>query len=299
MRKFLYHIIFFTLILVISNLLLIDLGNHLYYKNYDKHKLNYNSYLFADSHGTPLGAYTQKYNVYNFSAGSDSYIDIKRKIFFLIENTKLDTIYLSADEQMLSPYREALNNNDKSSYYATKIDFETPYEYYKSEIARNIIFFQPKMGTVIRKFIGTKLERLFDENVQNVSGLANEDSWSEIASKIKNDRIKNRTDTQFNYAERSFVLEQALREIIDICKRHNIVIIGVKFPLTQEYYNITKDKVFGVATIFKEENLRIEDYQSDFTLESTLFYNEDHLTSMGGEKFADILFGQAMNLRKY
>lgn len=288
MKKFSIKVGLFFAILFIVNLLLFNLGNDLYYKNYDKHAINFNTYMFSDSHGSPLGEHPQKYKVYNFSVGGDSYIDIKRKINFLIEKATIDTIYLSADEHMLSPYREKLNNFDKSSYYTTISDFSTQFEYYKSEVSQKIIFFQPKTGAVLKKYFVSKLENLFMS--KQVKELNTDLNWNELPLKTKATRIEKRVEIQFNFQENSMLLEATLLEIINICETNNIVIIGVKFPLTKEYYTITKDKIFGVDSIFKSNNLKVLDFQSIYIENSNLFYNEDHLTSKGGKIFTDILF---------
>lgn len=294
MKKFIYQIGLFVVILFIVNLLLFNLGNELYYKNYDRYSLSFNNYLFSDSHGTPLGIHTQEYNVYNFSVGADSYVDIKRKINFVIENTKVDTIYLSADEHMLSPYREQYNNFDRSSYFATINDFPTQFEYYKSEVFQRIIFFQPKMGAVIRKYVVSELEKLFGaEQVEVVDNLNVGLNWNEIPKNIKSKRIKKRVGTQFNYQEKSLKLKGTLLEIINICKTNNIVIIGVKFPLTNDYFAMIKDKDFGVESVFKNNNLSVLNFQSTYIDRGDFFYNEDHLTSNGGRLFTDVLFKES------
>ena len=283
------------MILFIVNLLLFNLGNDLYYKNYDKYALNFNSYLFSDSHGTPLGKHTQDYDVYNFSVGADSYSDIKRKINFLIESTAIDTIYLSADEHMLSPYREQYNNYDKSSYYTTINDFSSQFEYFKSEASQKIIYFQPKMGAVLRTYFVSTLEG--PKEVEEVNKLKIDLNWNEVPIEIKDARIKKRIGTQYNYQEKSLELEKTLLEIINICDTNNIVIIGVKFPLTKEYYKVTKDKFFGVEAIFKDNNLKVLNYQSTYIDNDNLFQNEDHLTTNGGKMFADILFKESRTIK--
>lgn len=294
MKKYFYQIGLFVVILFIVNQLLFNLGNDLYYKNYDKYSLNFNNYLFSDSHGTPLGKQTQHYNIYNFSIGSDSYIDIKRKINFLREKTKLDTIYLSADEHMLSPYREQLNNLDKSSYYTTENDFSTQFEYYKSEISQKIIYFQPKTGAVLRKYFLSKLDNLFTSN--QAEEVKTDLNWNDMSMEAKDKRISKRIATQFNSPESSKLLEETLLNIINICKTNNIIIIGVKFPVTKAYYKHTKDKSYGVESIFRENNLTVLDFQSSYIDNDNMFYNEDHLTTKGGKIFNNLLFKSQLKI---
>lgn len=294
MKKFIRNIGIFVCLLVLVNVLLFDLGSDLYYKNYDSYSSDFDNYLFSDSYGTPLGKNPEDYNVYNFAVGGDSYIDINRKINFLIEKTKIDTLYLSAEEHMLSPYREQYNNTDRSLYYSTINDFTSQYEYYKSEVSQKIIYFQPKMGAVIRKYFVFNLEKLFGaENVVETHQMSSYSNWDKVPSDLKKTRINKRIATQYDYNNRSNVLEEGLLGIIKTCKTNNIVLIGVKFPITKEYYNITKDKGFGVETIFKENNIRILNFKTIFVDKGHLFYNEDHLNSEGGKLFTDILFNKS------
>ena len=252
--------------------------------------------MFSDSHGAPLGKQTELHGIYNFSMGSDSYIDIKRKIYFLIEQTTLDTIYLSADEHMLSPYREKYNNFDKSLFYTTRKDFATQLAYYKSEISQKIIYFQPKTGKVLRKYFLINLYKQFLTN--NDQDDIKDLNWVKQTIEIKETRIKKRINTQFNFEENSKTLKQILLDIINICKTNDVVIIGVKFPVTKEYYSMTKDKDFGVETIFRDCNIRVLDFQSNFKDKEDLFYNEDHLTPEGGKSFADVLFKELRGIKK-
>lgn len=85
-------------------------------------------------------------------------------------------------------------------------------------------------------------------------------------------------------------MEDALLEIVDICKSNQIKKIGIKFPLTNEYYAVTSDKSFGVDSIFRVNNLKVLDFQSKYIDKSNLFLDADYLNLEGGKLFADVLF---------
>ncbi|WP_323788716.1 hypothetical protein [Psychroserpens sp.] len=293
MKKFSYQIGIFVVILFIVNLLLFNLGNDLYYKNYDNHDLNYKSYLFSDSHGAQLKTYPHQYGVYNFSADSESYLDIQRKINFLIEHTALDTIYLSADEQMLSTYREKLNNADKSMYYATSEDFPNQFAYFKSQISQKVIYFQPKIGLVLRKYVVAKLENipsLFETDQDRTNKTQSSLNWNDFTLDFKEEKVRNRLNNQFTSQKNSMQLQETLVDIIRVCKSNNIVLIGVKFPLTKAYYNVVKDQHFGVDSIFKANGLKVLNFQSLYINNDDLFVDVDHLNTKGGKKFTELLF---------
>ena len=130
MRKFIIKTIYFSFILIIINVILNHYGNNIYLNNYKNYSSKFNSFLLADSHGLPLKNYTEKNGVYNFSAGSDSYFDMKRKINFLLTQTKVDTIYITVDDHTLSPYREKTNNLDRSIYFSTINDYSNVFFIY-------------------------------------------------------------------------------------------------------------------------------------------------------------------------
>lgn len=292
MKQFLFKIVAFVLVIITVNLLLINQGNKLYFKNYKKYALNYNAYLLADSHGLPLGNETEKYRIYNFSAGSESYFDMQRKLHFLIENTKVDTIYISVDNHTLSPYRERTNNLDRSLYYATKKDYDSNLEYYKDKFIGKIIFLQPKIGVLLRKYFVSKLDNLFTKKQENVKSLKN---WNDLSLTERTKRSIQRAESQFGYPDASKKLTSAFISIIKTCKKNNIELIGVKFPITDDYKIATKNKNFGADYLLKSHgNLVIENkYLPE--INNGMFVNQDHLNREGGKIYTELLFNKSKN----
>lgn len=74
--RFVKQVSVFILLLLGLNFLLLFLIQGFYIKDYDDVELGYSEYLLADSHGTPLGDFTENHNVHNFSSQSDSYLDM-------------------------------------------------------------------------------------------------------------------------------------------------------------------------------------------------------------------------------
>src|SRR5690606_30478587 len=118
-------------------------------------------YLFADSRGQSLKSIPSQYGIYNFSAGSESYVDIKRKLNFLTARTNIDTIFLYVDDHALSQYRERANNVDRSLFYVARSDYQNPLRYFADKVKSKIIFFQPQTRSVIRYFCFYKIQNAF------------------------------------------------------------------------------------------------------------------------------------------
>ena len=288
MKKFLKNISSFLLILLLLNLILLNFSKKLYFEDYDDYSLDFNTYLMADSHGERLKEDTNKFNVYNFSAGSESYFDMKRKLNFLIEKSSIDTLIISVDGHALSPYREKFNNLDKSRIYATYNDYDSKINYYRELIKSRIVFLQPKMALLIREYSYEKLKSGFFTQRTKKFNPAN-DYWSdlEISKKIK--KAKNRAQMQFKYESYSLRLKKTLIEIIKICHENNITLIGIKFPITETYYDIIATDDMGADIIFKEKGIKVLDFSTLFLNDDSMFSDQDHLNRKGARVFTKIL----------
>ena len=111
--------------LMVLNVIMYYFGEKYYFKGYYEYSLAYDTYILADSHGLVLENDSEIYGAYNFSAASDSYIDMLRKIKYLARNTNIQKVYITVDHHTLSPYRERINNTDRSTFYSTSEDYDS------------------------------------------------------------------------------------------------------------------------------------------------------------------------------
>jgi hypothetical protein len=290
MKFFLLNITYFIIILLGLNVLLYYLSEKLYVGHYYDCSLSFNSYLLSDSHGTSLKNFTEKYGVYNFSAASDSYLDISRKINFLIKNTRVDTIYITVDDHTLSPYREITNNIDKSDFFRNYSDYNNCFEYFKhAYLTRYIVFFQPKAMLVVRGFIYSKMKAIVPVN-KKIIAKRNKIKWEELSVAERVKSSMKRLQDQFPVDKRSSELQQSLLEIINVCKANNIALIGLQFPLSSEYLDVLNNKSFGADKILKSKGLMVLDFKKVFNGQNKYFENQDHLNAEGGYKFVELWF---------
>lgn len=284
MKRFCYNIfIFFTIILLFNSILFLFAISK-YYIGYEKRPAkSYSAFILADSHGLPIGDFSEKYNVFNFSAGSDSYFDMKRKISYLLENGYIvDTIFITVDDHTLSPYREKTNNLDRSSIYSSPNEYENQYEFLKEKYVKYYFpIFQPKISSLFKSYLKAKLKVLYQPTKNSLT----EKVWSDCP---EDDRIKsaeNRMKSQFPADNNSKRLEKTLLEIIHLCQTNEIELIGIKFPLSSSYLKVLDSQSYGADELFLSKDLNVKDYKEIFIENPEYFANQDHLNSKGGKIF--------------
>ncbi|WP_299274050.1 hypothetical protein [uncultured Psychroserpens sp.] len=287
MKKFIINIFYFLSILVVLNTILNHYGNELYLGSYKEHALDFHSYLLSDSRGLPLKTHTETYGVYNFSAESDSYMDMKRKLNYLIKYTKVDTIYLTVDDHTLSPYREGSNNLDRSIYYATQEDYPNSFQYFKDKLLFNIALLQPKKRTILKNHITSYFKS--DSNQINNRAIK---SWEQLSEVERLADANIRFEYQHPDSYNSEQLISHLEAIIKLCNDHNITLIGIQYPLTRDYLELTRNVSHGASELFTKKGLKVLDYRTIFINNNDYFSNQDHLNDKGGKELIPLLFDQ-------
>jgi len=284
MKKFFLNIFYLLIIVLLFNIVVFVFSNDNYYKGYNEFPTkDFHSFILADSHGMPLDKFSEKFNVYNFSSNSDSYADMKRKISYLIENEyAVKTIYITADDHTLSPYRDGINNMDKSIIYTSKIDFN----YIKEKYLKYYFpIFQLKVNGLFRIYVEDKIKLILNQKEKTGNNII----WSELPQKEKNKRAEDRIAGQFPSEKRSEKLEKTLLEIVKLCRSNHIELIGLKFPVSRSYLEKLDSKNYGADKLLESANLEVNDYKSIFQQNDDYFRDQDHLNSEGGKEFVKVL----------
>jgi hypothetical protein len=264
----------------------------LYSDEYSHFSLEYHAYLLSDSHGATLSNMLEKYGIYNFAIPSDSYVDMRRKLEFLLSNhVEINTIYIVADDSPLSLYRETSNNHDRSIIYSTPKQFDHYYEYITNRYIKNyLVLAKPKALGIIRSFILSK--------IKDSIGIKTRPSktWSELSVDDKIKAARDRAKVQFPSTNHSITLEQSLLDIIRICNQNNIRVVGIKFPLSSEYIRVLGDKAYGTDRILQSHNIEVLDYKNLFVNNDTYFEDQDHLNETGARQFVTLLINDIHRL---
>ncbi|MFY0689960.1 MAG: hypothetical protein JXQ90_22505 [Cyclobacteriaceae bacterium] len=279
MKRFIQKSLLFMLIILSINTYFFQIVYENYYSEYEHVELDFKTYLLSDSHGKPLDKINEPLKFYNFSAGSDSYVDMKRKLQFLAEKSNIERLIITADNHTLSPYRDKSNNVDRSSFF-TKFSFENkPYKHLKENyIERYLPIINPKSRDIVKLFLLAEEEPI-----------KSEPNWKALKPKEKSAFAKRRTARQFRKLYPSKIQTSALHEIIDICKQNDIELVGIKYPLSREYLAAMGNSTFQADSILMSKKSKIYDFSNIYINQDHLFRNQDHLNEDGGRLFTDLI----------
>lgn len=287
MEKFLKSAFRFTLIILVLNVIIFFVKD-LLFKEYYKYSDKYNSYLLADSHGWKLHDYTERMGVSNFSYHSESYRDLERKLTYLIDNEDIDTVFISVDDHTLSPYREKSNNDYKSVKYDYIKGGYNLFEYVKFKLQYYVVIFDPNIRAIISHFFTEQALKLVkEENPQRVS--IKDVPWPQMNEKQREILTEERLNEQFPSENHSEKLEESLIDIIQTCKENNITLIGIKFPLSDEYLDKLGEFSYGADSVLISHGIKVLDFKESFRNNDDYFEDPDHLNRVGANKLIDSL----------
>lgn len=282
MKKLLSRLGIFLFILLLFNIAFSYIVWKAYYREYSAVALNFDTYLLADSRGEPIEDFLKGIGVYNFSQGSDSYPDMLRKLKYLAKNTRVKRIIITVDDHTLSRFREGLNNLDRSIIYAFPEDFDSKFEYYKIRyIKRYIVFFNSKSRDILKTRI--KIE------IPNGKNNDHTEEWGSLNQEKRLELAKERIEYHFAFKEKSKQMSRALDEIMSFCHTNDIELIGIKFPLSNDYYNLIKERGYKADSLIKDSGYIVMDFTTLYVNNDDYFFNQDHLNKEGGKAFADTL----------
>ncbi len=270
------------------------LANEIYFKKYkfDQNK-KFKSFVFADSHGICLNNYCEILNICNFSAGHESYFDINRKLKYLIQNDYLiDTIFISVDDHMLSPIRQKNNNLDRSIYYSSSLEFENKFEYFILKYVRYYLpIIHSKFRIALKKYLAAKFSSL----IFNTKFQVNQNAWIQLSEKERIKAAETSVSVSFSFNSRSEELTKTFLEIIDNCKKNNIKLVGVKFPLSRNFIAAIGNTNYGADSILIANGFPVLNYKNVFSKNDEYFKDADHLNATGGQILAEKLLLELKN----
>lgn len=283
MNLFLKKTVLFLILLVLINLVIFLPTNYyyniLYYKNISGS--NKSVFLLSDSHGHSLGNYTEAYNVKNLSYPSDSYIDMYRKLRFIHNTDSIRKVYLSVGDRLFTEYRDNSNNHERSIFLLSYSDYDNTFKFlFEQYVNRFLIYPTSKQYSFFKNMLFKKLR---------ISKIRSKTDWSELTPSGKDFQASKRLK-KFLFGTKSKLQIQYLESIIKFCKKNNIELILIKFPLTKEFRTNPGFEKFDFCDIPILKSLNIIDYNKIFFDNDEFFKDQDHLNNIGAEEFSKILF---------
>ncbi|WP_139786862.1 hypothetical protein [Desulfamplus magnetovallimortis] len=269
--------------MILINMILFSITYAVYLRPYENVDLTYRTYLLSDSHGLALADLMENDGIFNFSAGSDSYVDMLRKLKYLINHSHVKKIILTVDDHQLSPYRNLSNNLDRSLFFASRQDFSNIFEFFKCNLKRYCVLLNPKS----RDILDSWFESLFTDR-KNVR------KWKDVPENEKDRRSLARVNVQFRYKKQADLLLTSLNQIIALCRMHDIEIVGIKYPLSKNFIRVKGDRRFFADDVLNYYDLKVYDFEELFKERDDYFLNTDHLNSEGGRAFAEVLLNHVI-----
>ena len=283
MKTFLKNIAIFTIGFLIINVLIY----HFLFKPaiFDKYLFNdntiesYNIFLVSDSHGEFLGNTPSKNKIYNFSNTSENYLDMYLKVQYLTSVLgKNDTILLAVDNHNLSSYRNGFGRINENIIYADDFSEIEPSaiqtDFHFKKFTKYIPLLQPEYNKSVIQYATrsdsktTKIQR-----------------YSSLRPEEKEKALRKRFLEQFENKTVSHQQKEYLQKIVTLCKNKNITLVGLRFPITKDYYSMIKENDFGINDFWKSQDLPIIDMHNMFFANDDYFADPDHLNKIGAEVF--------------
>lgn len=293
MNKFIVRLIFFSLITLCISLPLWCFLHEVYLVAYESVSLESRNHILCDSRGLAIQDDLQEYGWHNFSFASDSYVDMERKMKFLIRQNSADTIAVTVDGHCLSSYREVMNNNDRSIIYSNVSDESSWLKYVEMRYLRYFfVFANLKVRDILYSKIMRTLMRKISADDHIDPPTTDGENWMDLAQQVRHRKGRNKVIRQYEGQDRSEVLLASLKNMIAMAEAEGVVLVGVKFPLSPEYLLYGDSLDLGAANIFKEHGLRVVDLSKWAVSCPDLMKDPDHLTREGGREFAHVLIGE-------
>jgi hypothetical protein len=308
MKKFLLKIVLFSVIIVAINFYISDsitIGRIFYGYLDTKDDVIQEKptcVLLGDSHVLPLKQEYLPDSVFNFSYHTESYADMYIKLQYLLRNdSRIDRLIIPVDYHCISTYRKWSNNKRLSIVYSSYSDYKDVYntsyfKYLYNKFGVYVPMLHPSNSELLRKYYirywENKIRPKFrfnreEQKVHSYSApvMSNKKiAWEERSLTEQTKNAEKRFESQFksNYDES---MQNALIKIVETCEECDIELIGIRFPLTELYYDMIAQKDFERQdSLFQALDFKIYDYSQIYFGRDSLFRDQDHLNEQEGAK---------------
>lgn len=246
---------------------------------------SYRAVLLADSHGNAIPqTELSPEAILNLSTGSDSYRDMYHKLLHLLRNEyEFEAIVLSVDDHTLSSYRETSDNFDRSVLLAPiNAVVEGTDGGITDVVQRKYVWpYVPLLSPVHSQFTRRWIVRTVRAlSSQNGDRHDEEPAWHQLATGERRKRAMDRMQTQFGGGSSQYLTEY-LDLLIREARRHNIVVIGVRLPLSPMYLSILGDTSYGAKEQLSASGYPVIDLKRRFDSNPEMFDDQDHLSEDG------------------
>ncbi|MBZ0165908.1 MAG: hypothetical protein K8I00_03805 [Candidatus Omnitrophica bacterium] len=249
--------------------------------------------IVGDSHAGMIDQSWLDKRFYNLGTASDSMNEIYIKIAYAVQHDPhFKYLLLTADFHILSKYRDAFNNKAYIKPFASPEDYQFVYgepystDWVSDRLSRYPLFDYNVYVTGRESLIGRAKALIKGKKYVE----SKDKQWIEHPQEARDRRAAERAQIHLT---RIITEENRQRylDIIDLCRRHNITVIGLRYPLSPEYlhemstYDLTPlDKHYAGIQFDK-----FLDY-SRLLSEHRYFVDMDHMNEEGVQRFLEKLY---------
>jgi hypothetical protein len=239
---------------------------------------NYNTFMLSDSHGDALKNLTNQFDIFNFSYVGDNYQDMYYKLLYLSSHIDSnDVILITVNHHTLAKYRDVSNNTVRNLAYLNSIDDvlddDLDIEFHKSKLFNKTPLLMAAYGSFYFDYIKNCLKGDFIDDM----------SFANIPAIIQKKQILNRFEQQFGNEDPSEKGLFFLNKIIEICKKYKFQLKGIKYPVSNLYFNKIKDFDMNAESVLLLNNIETIDFQKDLFFSDDMFKDQDHLNKKGAK----------------
>lgn len=239
--------------------------------------------FLGDSHVETIKLLDLSENIGNLAFGADGIYEMYIKVLTMLKfNKNLKHVFIATEPQTFanttSPNSTFLNK------YLFKVD-DTLNVYNKSKL--NLI--TEKVPLINDSFINYILNSFYSSFKLDENKTTKE--WSLLTELQRTEIATDTGITDHTSIMTNADFTKVFREIINLCKTNNINVIGIRFPVNENYINQCKQEDSKkVESFIKDLNLDLNLDYSTKIKDPIYFDDQDHLNKKGVEKFAKIIF---------
>ncbi|MBO3116908.1 hypothetical protein J4050_09125 [Winogradskyella sp. DF17] len=289
MKSVIIKIIPYLVLFVILNVICYHYSDfykqeHKYVQRIDDTIDNQSETIFlGDSHVETIKLLNLSDNVGNLAFGADGVYEMYIKVLIMLEKNKnLKQVFIATEPQMFN--NTGSSNSTFLGRYLLKID-DSLNVYNKSKL--NLL--TDRVPLFNDGYIGFALNSLY-ENFKTSTSQKEKLWYSLTDNQRKEIAVATGISDHRNLMGNESFLE-AYRALVSLCKQNNIKIIGVRFPVNENYINQCAEHDLKRVNNFLDA-LNLDAYLDYSTRISNpkYFADEDHLNKQGVAQLAQIIY---------
>lgn len=241
--------------------------------------------FLGDSHVETIKLLNLNDNVGNLAFGADGIYEMYIKTLAMIKyNKNLKYVFIATEPQTFN--NTSSPNSTFLNKYLIKID-DTLNVYNKSKlnlITEEVPLFNDSYISYVLNELYNSFKAGEDETKRN---------WSKLTDTERTEIATNTGLSDHNSVMTNDSFTEVYKEIINLCRANDIKVIGVRFPVNENYINQCKpEELKKVDSLIESLHLDLNLDYSTRIKNPNYFDDEDHLNKQGIELLSQIIFDE-------